>query len=93
LEKMKIRLLMDLGTVEGQSGCRRGDILDVSEASGKRYCKYGYAEPYGGKSSPKVERAVAPTHHETATSEVPADKPKPLDEDEDDKPRPAPRRR
>lgn len=87
----KIRLKFDLGVCEGYVNTRRGDVIEVSDHAAQRYCALGYAEPYGKKAQPPVEKAVAP-EHETATVEVPEDKPKPLDEDDDDsKPRPGAR--
>jgi hypothetical protein len=82
---MKIRLKFDLGVCEGYIGTRRGDVIEVSDHAGQRYIELGYAEAYGKSTKAAeipVEKAVAP-EHETATVEVPEDKPKPLDEDDD----------
>jgi hypothetical protein len=92
---MKIRFKHDIGVCEGYNNIKRGDVIDVPEASGRRYVGLGYADAVSKRDAP-VEKAVEPQQVETATVEVPADAPKPLDEDEseDSKPaRPTPQRR
>lgn len=54
---MKIRLRRDItGTFHGiDGGLKRGDVVEVDDANGARYCKLGYAEPVVEKH---VETAV-----------------------------------
>lgn len=56
---MKIRLKMDmLGTFHGIENAKKGDVVDVDEPNGLRYCSMGYAEPVTKSGERKVEKRV-----------------------------------
>lgn len=54
-------------------GVRIGDVVDVDDTEGARYCALGYAEPVVDK---REERAVPPKDEEQR-EETPAVKPQP----------------
>lgn len=61
---MKVRFKIAVaGAVHGRDGVVPGDILDVPDDVGARYCRYHYAEPV---VDTKEERAVAPSGEERA---------------------------
>ena len=69
---MKIRMKIDIeGAFHGQSGVRRGDVVNVDDENGVRYCALGYAEPVVDRVE---ERAVPPEPEKRA--EVPEVKPR-----------------
>lgn len=56
---MKIRLKRDmLGTFHSIESPKKGDIVEVDEANGVRYCALGYAEPVTKSGDRKVEKRV-----------------------------------
>lgn len=61
---MKIRMKRDVeGAFHGLPGVKFGDVVEVDDANGARYCALGYAEPVVDR---KEERAVAPEGEERA---------------------------
>jgi hypothetical protein len=48
------------GTFHGIDGVKVGDVVEVDDVNGARYCKLGYAEPVGDHK-PKVEKPEVPT--------------------------------
>ena len=87
---MKIRLLMNVGMFHNMPDVKRGDVVEVDDDNGRRYCNHGIAEPvFEAPKPPPVEKAVAPKH-ETAALKVPPEpkrvEPEPLDEPEEEKP-------
>lgn len=61
---MKIRLKREIrGMFHGHDGVRVGDVIEVDDLHGARYCKLHYAEPVVDRQE---ERAVAPRGEERA---------------------------
>lgn len=92
---MKVRWKIQIvGLVGRQVVKGRGDVTEVSDEEGARYCRLGYAEPVAEKPAEKAEKAVAPepeTRGEDAKPKAKRGRPaKPRDEDgnivRDDKP-------
>jgi hypothetical protein len=55
---VKIKMLIPIaGTFHGVHGVRRGDVVEVDDVFGAKYCALHYAEPVVDR---KEERAVAP---------------------------------
>lgn len=65
---MKIRWLINVaGTVHGiVDGVKYGDVIDVPDFDGGRYCALHYAEPVDEKKPEKVEAKVEEPPVETA---------------------------
>lgn len=56
---MKIKMRREVhGLFHGLDGVRVGDVVEVDDANGARYCSLGYAEPVADRG--KVEQATAP---------------------------------
>lgn len=65
---MKIRMKMPVaGAFHGMQNVARGDVVDVPDDEGARYCKLGYAEPVVSDplDAGPVEYAVMPDDAET----------------------------
>lgn len=79
---MKIRALTYLGFFHNIPDVRVGDVVDVDDENGARYCLLGYAEPVtktAEKAVGRAERAVETASHtegvELATAGAPLDEP------------------
>jgi hypothetical protein len=56
---MRIKMKMSvLGTFHEMENVKLGDVVDVPDDEGARYCKLGYAEPVA--EMPRAETATAP---------------------------------
>jgi hypothetical protein len=69
---LKIKLKYDVGVIEGYVGACRGDVIEVNDAQGIRYCRLGYADPVTKSAEKnvereehKIEKAVADEGYET----------------------------
>jgi DNA helicase TIP49 (TBP-interacting protein) len=53
---VKIRMKMEVaGTFHGLEGVKTGDVVDVDDENGARYCALGYATPVAADEEPPVE--------------------------------------
>jgi len=75
---VKIRLKMNVGVFHNLDDVRAGDVVDVDDAEGLRYCMLGYAEPVTkvaeksvAREELKVETAMLKEEAETATMAEP----------------------
>lgn len=69
---MKIRMRTGVaGSFHGQYGVQRGDVIEVPDSEGARYCQLGYCDPVADLPAP--ETAVVPEDSQQRT--VPADEP------------------
>lgn len=66
---MKIRMKMAvLGTFHGMENVRLGDVVEVPDDEGARYCKLGYAEPVADEAEEDTETATPPQDAEKRTT-------------------------
>lgn len=85
MTKLKIRMLEAIGgTFHGYENVKRGDVVEVDDDNGMRYCSLGYAEPYS-KSAVPVETATEPVE-EVETTVAVNGIPAPLDEEPEAEP-------
>ena len=63
---MRLRMKIQIsGTFHGREGVSPGDIVDVPDEVGARYCQLQYADPV---AVTEEERAVAPKGEERVTT-------------------------